>query len=61
MTTTKDTQIQGESLHLEDSWSKKDEEAPVATPTTRSPLLVRKVSVLLYHMLIHQLIQCAIV
>jgi hypothetical protein len=47
MTTTKDAKIQGESLHLEDSWSKKDEEAAVATPTTRRPLLVRKVSVLL--------------
>jgi hypothetical protein len=49
MTTTKDAHIQGESLHLEDSWNKKDEEAPVTIPTTRSPLLVRKVCVLLYH------------
>lgn len=53
MTTTKDTQIQGESLHLEDSWSKKDEEAPVATPTTRSPFLVKKVSFLSHFMLTH--------
>lgn len=42
MANTKETQVQGDSLHLEDSWSKKDEEAPVITPTTRSLLLVRK-------------------
>lgn len=53
MTTTKDTQIQGESVHLEDSWSKKDEEAPVTIPTTRSPFLARKVRILLLVLFTH--------
>ena len=61
MTTTKETQVQGSALHLEDSWSKKDEEAPVTTQTVPSPLLIRKVYVLLPHTLIHQLKESATV